>query len=48
MKKARVAPGLPPFAFTTPFDVDADGDGRWTPPGLPTPLPATLADPLAP
>ncbi len=25
-------PGFTPFAFTNPIFVDADGDGRWTPP----------------
>ncbi len=32
---AMVAPGYVPFAFTNPIRVDADGDGTWTPPGLP-------------
>lgn len=39
---AAVAPGYTPFAFTNPIFVDADGDGRWTPPGLPDPLPVTI------
>jgi len=29
--------GGPPAAFTNPIEVDADGDGSWTPPGIPTP-----------
>ena len=44
---ADVAPGYTPFAFTNPIFVDADGDGVWTPPGLPSPVPITLSDPLA-
>jgi hypothetical protein len=32
-----LAPGFLPTAFTNPVYVDADGDGRWTPPGLPEP-----------
>jgi hypothetical protein len=39
-------PGFPSFAFTNPVFVDADGDGRWTAPGLPASLPATIRDPL--
>jgi hypothetical protein len=31
---AAVLPRFVPFAFTNPIWVDADGDGRWTPPGL--------------
>jgi hypothetical protein len=31
---AAVAPGFTPFAFSNPIFVDADGDGRWQPPGL--------------
>lgn len=44
---AAVAPGFVPFAFTNPIFVDADGDGEWTAPGLPEPLPDTIvaADP---
>jgi hypothetical protein len=42
---AAVAPRFPSIAFTNPVRVDADGDGRWTPPGLPDPLPAVLLDP---
>ncbi len=34
--------GSRPFAFTNPIFVDADGDGRWTAPGLLDPLPSTL------
>jgi len=41
-----VNPGFPSFAFTNPIFVDADGDGHWTAPGLPIPLPATIRDPL--
>lgn len=44
---AEVAPGYTPFAFTNPIFVDADGDGVWTPPGLPSPVPIPLSDPLA-
>ncbi len=44
---ARLAPGFTPFAFTNPIRVDAQGDGRWEPPGLQSPLPASIADPLA-
>jgi hypothetical protein len=29
-----VLPGMTPRAFTNPIYVDADADGRWTPPGL--------------
>ena len=43
---ALLAPGFTPFAFSNPIFVDADGDGRWQPPGLPDPLPPTLSDPL--
>jgi len=43
-----LAPGYTPFAFINPILVDADGDGRWTPAGLPEPLPATLTDPGTP
>lgn len=32
-----VLPGFEPLAFTNPIWVDADRDGRWTPPGLPPP-----------
>jgi hypothetical protein len=39
-------PGARPFAFANPIFVDADGDGVWTPPGLPESLPATIRDPL--
>jgi hypothetical protein len=37
---AAIAPGAIPFAFTNPFFVDADADGRWLAPGLATPPPA--------
>ena len=30
-----VHPAGPPYAFTNPIEVDGDGDGQWTPPGLP-------------
>jgi len=43
-----VAPGCVPFAFANPVLVDADGDGRWTPPGLPQAPPVPLAAPLSP
>ncbi len=33
---ARVVPGFVPFAFSNPIFVDADGDGRFTAPGLPS------------
>ena len=32
---ADLLPAFTPFAFTNPIFVDADGDGRWTPPGHP-------------
>lgn len=32
---AEVLPGFTPHAFTNPIFIDADGDGSWTPPGLP-------------
>ena len=32
-----VLPGHRPYAFTNPVFVDADGDGRWTPPGFEAP-----------
>jgi hypothetical protein len=41
-----VNPGFASFAFTNPIFVDADGDGNWTAPGLPLPLPPTIRDPL--
>ncbi|MED5262822.1 MAG: CehA/McbA family metallohydrolase [Myxococcota bacterium] len=44
---AKVLPGFTPFAFANPIFVDADGDGRWTAPGLPDSLPDTLSEPLA-
>jgi len=31
---AKLLPGLEPIALTNPIYVDADGDGRWQPPGL--------------
>jgi len=45
---AAVAPDFTPFAFVNPIFVDADGDGRWTPPGLPQPVPPALRDALEP
>jgi hypothetical protein len=45
---AALAPGFVPFAFSNPIFVDADADGRWTPPGLQGPLPPSISDPLAP
>ena len=44
---AAVAPKFVPFAFSNPIFVDADGDGAWKAPGLPRPLPPSLATPLA-
>jgi hypothetical protein len=41
-----VNPGFASFAFTNPIFVDADGDGHWTAPGLPEPLPPAIRDPL--
>ncbi len=43
---AELLPGLVPLAFTNPIWVDADSDGRWTPPGLPSPLPWALTSGL--
>jgi len=40
-----VAPRMVPFAFTNPIFVDVDGDG-WQAPGLGSPPPAALVDPL--
>ena len=31
---AAVYPGFTPLAFTNPIYVDADGDGKWSAPGL--------------
>lgn len=39
---AALTQGSRPFAYTNPILVDADGDGRWTPPGLPDPVPDAL------
>lgn len=33
-----------PMAFTNPIWVDANGDGRWDPPGL-EPLPKLITEP---
>jgi len=41
-----LSPGFRSFAFTNPIFVDADGDGKWTAPGLPASLPETIRDPL--
>jgi hypothetical protein len=43
-----VLPGFVPFAFSNPIRVDADGDGRFTAPGLPSQLPATITRPNEP
>jgi hypothetical protein len=44
---ATLAPGFTSLAFANPVFVDADGDGAWTAPGLPSEPPPALADPLA-
>ena len=44
---AQVAPGYTPFAFTNPLFIDADSDGSWTAPGLPSATPITLSQPHA-
>ena len=31
---AAILPGFTPLAFSNPIFVDADRDGRWTPPGF--------------
>lgn len=41
---AAIAPGFRPFAFTNPIFLDADGDGRFSAPGLPPP-PLPVLDP---
>jgi hypothetical protein len=43
---SALAPGFTPVAVANPIFVDADGDGVWTPPGLPEAPPPLLADPL--
>jgi hypothetical protein len=43
-----VAPGFTPFAFTNPIFVDADEDGSWQAPGLPSPAPPAISDPGSP
>ena len=43
---SAVAPRFVPFAVANPIFVDADGDGAWTPPGLPKDPPPLLTDPL--
>jgi len=43
---AALLPDFVPLAFSNPIYVDADGDGEWTPPGLPERLPEALTDPL--
>ena len=46
---ALVAPGFEPFAFSNPIFVDADGDGDFSAPGLPTrPLPILDPESLEP
>ena len=42
---AAVLPDSVPFAFANPIFVDADGDGKWTAPGLPSELPPSLSAP---
>jgi len=42
---SAVLPRSVPFAFANPIFVDADGDGKWTAPGLPRDLPSTLSGP---
>jgi len=44
---AALLPDFEPLAFTNPIFVDADGDGRWTAPGLPASLPLTISHPEA-
>lgn len=41
---AELLPGTRPLAFTNPIFVDADGDGRFTPPGLSDPLPDAIRE----
>jgi hypothetical protein len=44
-----LAPGFRPFAFTNPIFVDADSDGTWQAPGLPSEaasLPETILEAL--
>jgi hypothetical protein len=41
-----LAPGHTPMAFTNPIWIDADRDGRWTPPGL-LPLPLAVSRPAS-
>lgn len=41
---SAVAPGYTPMAYTNPIWIDADGDGRWQPPGIAT-LPMAISDP---
>ncbi len=43
---SAVLPGFVPLAIANPIFVDADGDGAWSPPGLPEPAPPLLRDPL--
>ena len=43
---SALAPRFVPFAVANPIFVDADGDGAWTPPGLPDDPPPLLTDPL--
>lgn len=41
-------PDFVPFAFTNPIFVDADGNGHFDAPGLPSTLPTTITDPDRP
>jgi len=43
---SALLPGFTPLAVANPILVDADGDGAWTAPGLPSPPPPLLRDPL--
>jgi hypothetical protein len=43
---SALVPRFTPVAVTNPIFVDADGDGVWTPPGLPDAAPPLLSDPL--
>lgn len=41
---AAIAPGHTPMAFTNPVWIDADGDGRWSAPGLKS-IPMAISEP---
>jgi hypothetical protein len=43
---SALAPGFTPLAVANPIFIDANGDGVWRAPGLPTDPPPLLADPL--